>query len=67
MDERELEKEVAPCRAVSFLARVRSGGGAGKSIQVTIPKDVVDYLGLGNEDFVKVAVHKLDKTSETSE
>ena len=64
MSEPDLEKEVHPCRAVSFLARVRSGGGAGKSIQVTIPKDVVDFLGLGNEDFVKVAVHKLGTKSE---
>lgn len=53
-----------PCRAISFLARVRSGGGSGSSIQVTIPKDVVEYLELTNGNFVRVAVHKLNKPNK---
>lgn len=53
-------------RAISFVVRLRSGGGSGKSKQLTIPKDVSDYLGLKNGDFVRCALHRLDKKKRES-
>jgi len=38
---------------LSFVAQVRSSGAKGKSLIVTIPKEVVDILKLKDRDYVK--------------
>ena len=61
MAEETTKREASTCRALSFPVRLRSAGGSGRSLQLTIPKDVTDYLDLKEGDFIKCAVHKLDK------
>lgn len=46
---------------VSFVSRLRSGGGSGTSIQVTIPKDIASLLDLKGGDYVKFIVKKIGK------
>lgn len=46
---------------VTFVVRLRLGGGSGSSLQLTIPKDVATFLGLKKGNYVKVAVEKLEK------
>jgi len=45
----------------AFVAKLRSGGGTGTSLMVTIPKDYVNFLELRQGDWVKVTVKKLEK------
>jgi hypothetical protein len=44
---------------VSFPARLRAGGGSGASVQVTIPRDVVNLLGLKEGDYVQIYIKKI--------
>ena len=66
MGEPEERGEYVQGRAISFVVKVRSGGGSGASVQLTVPKDVVDYLELKAEDFVRCALHKLKKNKKRS-
>lgn len=44
---------------VSFIVQVRSGGGVGKSVILTIPKDVVNLLKLKSQDYVKCTIKRI--------
>ncbi|MBS7270658.1 MAG: AbrB/MazE/SpoVT family DNA-binding domain-containing protein [Candidatus Freyarchaeota archaeon] len=44
---------------VSFIAQLRSAGGSGTSVQVTIPKDIASLLRLKEGDYVRIAVKKI--------
>ena len=45
--------------AIAFVVQVRSGGGIGKSVILTVPKDVVNLLKLKSQDYVKCTIKKV--------
>jgi len=44
---------------IAFIVQVRSGGGVGKSVILTIPKDVVTLIKLKSQDYVKCTIKKV--------
>jgi len=49
---------------VAFVAQARSGGGAGSSILVTLPKHVVSLFDIKNGDYLQLKfVKKVEKAS----
>jgi len=44
---------------IPFIAQVRSGGGAGSSGLITVPKHIKTLLGIKQGDYVKVVLKKL--------
>lgn len=44
---------------ISFIVQVRSGGGVGKSVIMTVPKDVVNLLKLKSQEYVKCTIKKV--------
>jgi len=58
MSERRTEEE-----EISFVVKVRSGGGTGSSGLITIPKHIKTLLGIEKGDYVKVILKKIRKRS----
>lgn len=44
---------------IAFIVQVRSGGGVGKSVILTVPKDVVNLLKLKSQEYVKCTIKKI--------
>jgi len=44
---------------VSFIAQIRTSGAKGKSLILTIPKEVVTILKLKEGDYAKFTVEKI--------
>jgi len=44
---------------IKFVAQVRGSGAKGKSLIITIPKEVVDILKLKDRDYVKGSFEKV--------
>jgi hypothetical protein len=44
---------------ISFIAQVRSSGAKGRSLILTIPKEVVDIMKLKEKDYLKASVEKI--------
>jgi antitoxin component of MazEF toxin-antitoxin module len=44
---------------VSFIAQIRSSGVKGKSLILTIPKEVVEVLELKEADYAKFTIEKI--------
>lgn len=49
---------------IAFIVQVRSGGGVGKSVILTVPKDIVNLLKLKSQDYVKCTI-KIVKMEDT--
>lgn len=45
----------------AFTVRVRSGGGKGTSMLITIPRDIVALLSIEKGDWVKLAIEEVFK------
>ena len=46
---------------MSFLTQIKEMGREGSSKYVTIPKDILNYLKLEKNDFVKISIEKVKK------
>jgi len=44
---------------VSFIAQIRSSGAKGKSLILTIPKEVVEVLELKEAEYAKFTIEKI--------
>jgi len=52
---------------VAFVAQARSGGGAGGSILVTLPKHVVRLFDVKNGDYLQLKfVKKVERAESTT-
>lgn len=46
---------------MSFITKIKEMGREGSSKYITIPKDILDYLKLEKNDFVKINIEKVKK------
>jgi len=50
---------VSESTVLSFISQVRTSGAKGKSLIITIPKEVVDVLKLAEQDYCKFSIEKI--------